>query len=158
MAANSNIAIALRTAYLTMRRRSEAAFAPHGVTVDQFVVLANLARGHALTQRELARRMSSDPSTVGAMLVLLEERGLIERDAHPTDARARTVALTAQGKRKFRKLWTKGEPIWALMLDALLPEEAETLIKLLAKVAEALDAECVLASGSTPFHNPGDEA
>src|SRR5262245_50816333 len=32
--------------------------------------------------------MSSDPSTVRAMLVLLEQRGLVERDTHPTDARA----------------------------------------------------------------------
>ena len=32
------------------------------------------------------------------MLVLLERRGLVERDTHPTDARARTVALTASGQ------------------------------------------------------------
>ena len=41
--------------------------------------------------------MPSDPSTVRAMLVLLEERGLVSRDTHPTDGRARTVALTAVG-------------------------------------------------------------
>jgi MarR family len=91
------LAIALRAAYLALHRRSEAAFASHGVTADQFVLLATLNRGHALTQRELARRMSSDPSTVRAMLVLLERRGLVEREAHPTDARARTVALTSKG-------------------------------------------------------------
>src|SRR5690349_780772 len=106
MTTNSDIAIALRTAYLALHRRSELRFAGHGVTADQFVLLATLARGQALAQRELARRMSSDPSTVRAMLVLLEERGLVERETHPTDARARTVALTAQGKRTFRKLWT----------------------------------------------------
>ena len=101
MTTGHDLAIALRAAYLALHRRSEAAFAPHGVTADQFVLLATLARGHALTQRELARRMSSDPSTVRAMLVLLEQRGLVERDTHPTDARARTVALTAAGKRAF---------------------------------------------------------
>jgi DNA-binding MarR family transcriptional regulator len=88
MTTGSEIPIALRVAYLALHRRSEARFAPHGVTADQFVLLATLARGHALTQRELARRMSSDPSTVRAMLVLLEQRGLVGRDTHPTDARA----------------------------------------------------------------------
>ena len=119
MTTGHDLAIALRGAYLALHRRSEAAFTQHGVTADQFVLLATLARGHALTQRELARRMSSDPSTVRAMLVLLEERGLVEREAHPTDARARTVALTAKGTRAFNRLWAAGEPIRAQMLDAL---------------------------------------
>src|SRR3954462_6850568 len=111
MPAGHELAMALRAAYLALHRRSEAAFAPHGVTADQFVLLATLARGNALTQRELARRMSSDPSTVRAMLVLLERRGLVARDEPPTDARARTVALTAEGTRTFQQLWTAGEPV-----------------------------------------------
>src|ERR1700722_2838400 len=102
---------ALRQAYMALHRRSEATFASHGVTADQFVLLATLARGgQGLTQRELARRLSCDPSTVRAMLVLLEQSGLVKRDTHPTDTRARTVALTAKGKRTFRQLWTAGEP------------------------------------------------
>ena len=83
--------------------------------------------------------MSSDPSTVRAMLVLLEERGLVEREAHPTDARARTVALTAKGRRAYRRLWTAGESIRGRMHGALGPGEAEALIRLLGQVAGALD-------------------
>ena len=101
--------------------------------------------------------MSSDPSTVRAMLVLLEQRGLVERDTHPTDARARTVALTAKGKRAFRRLWAAGEPIRAQMLGALRPGEAETLVRLLGRVAEALNAECVPVGGPTSSHSPEDE-
>lgn len=156
MTTGSDIALALRAAYLAMHRRSEAAFAPHGVTADQFVLLATLARGHALTQRELARRISSDPSTVRAMLVLLERRGLVERETHPTDARARTVALTAGGKRAFQRLWTAGEPIRARMLGALDPDEAETFVRLLARVAAALGPASELVGN--PSHSPEDEA
>lgn len=143
MAAKNELPLALRAAYLALHRRSEARFASYGVTADQFVLLATLARGHALTQRELARRVSSDPSTVRAMLVLLEQRGLVEREPHPTDARARTVTLTGAGKRKFRQLWAAGEPIRAEMAGALLPDEVEVLVVLLRRVAEALNAECV---------------
>src|SRR5262245_46775871 len=154
MTTGRDIALALRAAYLALHRRSEARFAPHGVTADQFVLLATLARGgHALTQRELARRMSSDPSTVRAMLVLLEERRLVERDTHPTDARKRTVALTAKGERTFRRLWAAGEPIRAQMLGALRPGEAETLVRLLGHVAEALNTESTPV-GSTSSHPP----
>jgi len=139
MTTGHDIAIALRIAYLALHRRSDARFAPHGVTADQFVLLATLARGgEALTQRELARRMSSDPSTVRAMLGLLAARGLVERAKHPTDARARTVALTPKGLRAYRRLGAAGEPVRAKMLGGLQPGEAETLVGLLGRVAEAL--------------------
>lgn len=158
MTAGHDLALALRAAYLALHRRSEAAFAPSGVTADQFVLLAALARGgHALTQRELARRMSSDPSTVRAMLVLLERRGLVERDPHPTDARARTVALTAAGKRALGKLWAAGEPIRAEMLGALGPGEAGALVGLLTRVAEALAADAGPAGERGSSHSSGDE-
>jgi DNA-binding MarR family transcriptional regulator len=137
----SELPMALRAAYLTLHRRSDARFAPHGVTADQFVLLATLARGGALTQRELARRMPSDPSTVRAMLVLLEKRGLVQRNWNPTDSRARMVALTAAGRRKFRQLWKAGESIRSEMIDALHSDEVETLVGLLRKIATSLDTE-----------------
>jgi DNA-binding MarR family transcriptional regulator len=150
MTTGHELPMALRAAYLALHRRSEARFAPHGVTADQFVLLATLARGgEALTQRELARRMSSDPSTVRAMLVLLERRGLVERDTHPSDARARTVALTAKGLQAYRRLWKAGEPVRARMRGALRPGEADTLVRLLGQVAGALDPGCVPIAGPT---------
>ncbi len=138
MSASHELPLALRAAYLALHRRTEARFAKHGVTADQFVLLATLARGEALTQRELARRMPSDPSTVRAMLVLLERSGLVQRDSHPTDARARTVALTPAGKRKFLQLWKSGQSIRDQMTAALLPGEDELLVRLLGRLADSL--------------------
>jgi DNA-binding MarR family transcriptional regulator len=154
MATGSDIAMALRTAYLALHRQTDAALARHGVTADQFVLLATLNRGHALTQRELGRRMSSDPSTVRAMIVLLEKQGLVERDAHPSDARARTVSLTAGGKRAFRKLWAAGDAVRAKLLDALPPGEADSFLALLTRVADALAPDPVPA---TTCHSPEDD-
>ena len=157
MTAKDEIPTAIRAAYLALHRRSESRFAQHGVTADQFVLLATLARGHALTQRELARRMPSDPSTVRAMLVLLERNRLVQRDLHPTDARARTVALTAAGRRKFQQLWTASESIRTQMYDSLHPDEAKTLARLLTQVAAALNAENVSVGGSTFIQTQEEE-
>ena len=149
MTTGRDIAMALRNAYLALHRRSEARFAPFGVTADQFVLLATLARGgEALTQRELARRMSSDPSTVRAMLVLLAARGFVERATHPNDARARTVALTAKGQGVYQRLWKAGESIRTRILSTLQPGEAEMLIGLLERGADSLDP------GHAPIHLP----
>ena len=155
MTDGSDLPIALRAAYLALHRRSEARFARHGVTADQFVLLASLARGgHALTQRELARRMGSDPSTVRAMLVLLEKRGLVSRETHPTDGRARTVALTAVGQRKFRQAWKAGQAIRDQMVSSLSDTESRLLVKLLGRVSKSLaDATTVLAAASNANAN-----
>src|SRR5436305_15229276 len=87
----------LRAAYFAMHRVSDAHFARSGVTADQFVLLACLAEQDAITQKELARRASSDPSTIRAMLVLMEGRALVARERHPDDSRARVVTLTTRG-------------------------------------------------------------
>lgn len=146
MTPKDQLPMALRAAYLGLHRRSDACFAQHGVTADQLVLLATLSHGEALTQRELAQRMPSDPNTVRAMLVLLEEQGLVEREAHPTDARARMVALSPAGKRMFRKLHRAGEPIRVQMFEALGPRNTALLVKLLGRVAESLAPAAVAES------------
>lgn len=148
MPTDHEIPMSLRRAYLALHRATDSAFAKYGVTADQFVLMASLARGHALTQRQLATRMSSDPSTVRAMLVLLENNGLIRRDADPADARAKTVALTAAGKRKFRQLWKVGQHIRDTINDSLQPHEVSILIKLLNQVSSSLVADAHTAADS----------
>jgi DNA-binding MarR family transcriptional regulator len=109
MTSGRDIAVALRATNLALHRRSDLRFAKFGITADQFVSLATLARGDALNQRELAPRMTSAPSTVRAMLVLPEKRRSVRRDHLPTDSRARTVALTAKGMNAYERLWSAGK-------------------------------------------------
>lgn len=141
----SELPIALRRAYLAMHRQTDAQFAQYGVTADQFVLLATLSRGDALTQRELAGRMSSDPSTVRAMLVLLEKQGLVKRNIHPSDSRARTVTLTPQGKRKFQQLWKSSQSIRNRMFEAVEPGFVAELITLLNQITNSLNGENIAA-------------
>jgi DNA-binding MarR family transcriptional regulator len=138
MEPKDRLPLELRSAYLALHRCSDVQFAKLGVTADQFVLLATLARGQTLTQRELAARMPSDPNTVRAMLVLLERRGLVSRETHPTDGRARTVALTASGRRKFRQVFKAGEAIRDRMVSSLSQAETRSLLRLLQRVSESL--------------------
>jgi DNA-binding MarR family transcriptional regulator len=124
----------LRAAYLGMHRLSDAHFTRFGVTADQFVLLAALAEQSEVTQQDLVRRVSSDPSTVRAMLVLLEGRGLVKRERHPGDRRAHSVSLTSKGRRLFDKLWATSEPVRAQLLAGLESDEIETLVTLLQRV------------------------
>ncbi len=137
--------LALRAAYMALHRSTDAKFASHGVTADQFVLLLALNESRTLTQRELADRISSDPSTVRAMLVLLEKNGFVRRASHPTDSRAKSVELTPNGKRKLRKLWKVGQSIRDEMYQSMTSKEAEILIRLLRQIPDALSREKTLA-------------
>jgi DNA-binding MarR family transcriptional regulator len=138
MTSGREIARALRAAYLALHRQTNDCFARYGVTADQFVLLSALAEADAVTQQDLVRRVSSDPNTVRAMLVLLERRGLVARERHPADGRARCVTLTAKGRQVFQNLWSRSEPLRARLLEAFQPNEVTALVALLHRVAEVL--------------------
>lgn len=133
--------LALRTASMAFHRNTDAKLGEHGVTADQFVLLLALSECQALTQRELANRISADPSTARAMLVLLEKTSLVRRGCHPTNSRAKTVSLTAAGKRKIRKLGEVGQSILDDMHGCMTQCEAKTSITLLQKIACTLKHE-----------------
>lgn len=78
-----------------------AALKPHGLTHVQFVLLASLtwlAAGGPVSQRQLADHAATDPMMTSQVLRALEQRGLVERLPHPSDGRARALAVTSHGR------------------------------------------------------------
>jgi len=134
----SNLAMGLRTAYLSMHRQIKAHLAVHGVTADQFVCLYILDEQDGITQKQLADRAGSDPNTIRAMLVLLEKRGLIARQKHPADGRARFVTITPKGRWIFEQLVTAVKPVRERMLEPFSEGEVETLYRSLDRISNAM--------------------
>jgi len=130
----------LRAAYFGMHRISDAHFASHGVTADQFVVLACLAEQDAVMQKDLAKLACSDPSTIRAMLVLLEGRGLVARERSPHDSRARLVTLAPKGRRLFERLWKTSEPIRVQMLEGFSSDQADLFMGYLRQLIENMSS------------------
>ena len=137
MSHGRELPLLLRAAYFGMHRVSEAHFTSKGgVTADQFVILACLAEEDTITQKELARRACSDPSTIRAILVLLEGRGLVARARNPEDSRARLVTLAAKGRRLFERLFKSSQPIRLQMLAGFSDDEASLLVGCLQRLIE----------------------
>jgi DNA-binding MarR family transcriptional regulator len=134
------LAMALRGAYLTLHRRTDAHLAKYGVTADQFVLLNLLAREGGVTQQTLVARASSDPNTVRTMLLLLEGRGFVTRKRHPVDGRAWSVSLTRKGRKIHRHLLAAGEPIRAQLVSDFQPEDVQTLLELLRRIPPVMAA------------------
>jgi DNA-binding MarR family transcriptional regulator len=73
-----------------------------GLTVAQASALRELTG--PMTMRELAGRMTCEPSNATVVIDKLDQLQLIERRPHPTDRRAKQLALTPEGAKLRKKL------------------------------------------------------
>lgn len=133
-----NIPMSLRAAYLSMHRQSEMNAQKHGITANQFVLLMFLAEDDGISQRDLVERAFSDPNTIRAMLVLLEKRGLVERDQHPEDGRKRNVTITLKGREIYQKVSDENETMRQTLTSLFSPEEIQKLILFLDTISKAM--------------------
>jgi DNA-binding MarR family transcriptional regulator len=89
--------------------------------------------GRPLTMRELATALRCDSSYVTSVVDALEEHGLAERQAHPTDRRVKVVSLTPAGEQLAGRVQAElaSPPTCFANLSA---EELDELRDLLAKL------------------------
>ncbi len=138
MTIGHDIPMGLRSAYLWMHRQTNAQLAPCKATAKQFVLLSLLIEEDGITQHELVQRASSDPNTIRAMLVLMAKRGLITRECHPNDRRARTVTLTRKGRLVYQKMAKEIKPLQEELAGLFSEDEAYILIAFLERISEAM--------------------
>lgn len=100
--------------------------AVHGLALKEVLLLMHVEKSPRmrLSRVDLAKRLSTSPSTVTRMTQPLEKSGLVSRDIDPRDARLGYVVLTERGAElvgharatlerlsaeMFRDRWTKPE-------------------------------------------------
>ena len=70
----------------------------HGVTPVQYAALQTVAGTPGIDQRRLAGAIGFDTSTIASVIDRLESRGLVLRNASPSDKRVRLLTLTDEGR------------------------------------------------------------
>ncbi len=119
--------------------RMAAACRALGISPGLMKTLLRLEPGQGVPMRDLADHWGCDASYVTSLADALEERGLAERRAHPTDRRVKMIALTEEGvaarAHAFQVLY---EP--PSSFGALTAAEQRQLRDLLRKV-EVADAQ-----------------
>ncbi len=85
------------------QRGIKKALDKHGLTHSQFVLLASIhwltLSKQSVTQILLSSHTKIDPMSTSTVLRSLQEKGLLKRQEHETDTRAKTVSLTDKGIR-----------------------------------------------------------
>ena len=127
----------LRRAWYGMNQALRRRIAHLGVTPDQFTVMRTLLENEGITQRELTGLMSSDANTVAALLERMEQAGLVERRAHTSDRRAKSLSLKPLGKARYEAARDVAVALQTEILSTLPAAMRDRFLENLAAVAEA---------------------
>jgi DNA-binding MarR family transcriptional regulator len=114
----------------------------HALNMSMVGLMGRLAAADRRTVRltDLASAMGLSLSRVSRIVDILEGRGLVERQASLTDARATNAHLTRKGLLLVRKAQaTAAAAIRRRFLDPLENDEAETLARVFARLQETED-------------------
>ena len=114
-----------------LARRFDTAFRPFDLTNGQFSLMMSLNRPSPPVMGEVAAFLAMDRSTLTAALKPLARRGLVSIAPDETDARARRLALTDDG----RALLAEALPIWR--------EEHDRVDAILLALEGGLDLEAL---------------
>jgi len=105
------------------------------LTPPQFAALAKLLDQGETSQNQLGSLIAMDAATIKGVIDRLKARGYVELSKHDADKRRLMVSLTAEGKAAVEALVPLAEEITAETLAPLTAKEAQTLLRLLAKIA-----------------------
>jgi DNA-binding MarR family transcriptional regulator len=107
-----------------------------GVTRAQWKVLFRLARNPGMRQIELADMLDIEPITLSRIVDRLEEAGLVERVADPSDRRAWRLHVTARAQPLIAKLRAIADDLIADAFAGIDPKDIEITRQVLGKARD----------------------
>jgi len=108
---------------------------------SQTAALATVERHGPLTPSELASIERVQRPTATRIVARLEDAGLVERVADPTDGRSFTVSITAEGRDLMNKLRTRKNAYLARRIRRLDDEDLATLDRAAEILEDLLEGE-----------------
>jgi DNA-binding MarR family transcriptional regulator len=144
----------LRAYVSTTRLLSAELQAKHGLTLNDYEALLVLSRAKDARMKrvELARNLLLTPSGVTRLLQGLEDAGLVERAACPSDLRVAYAQLTEAGHDKLASASSEHvASIRALFTASFTDEELLTIGETLGRLPGVGDADdsCSAGDGAT---------
>jgi MarR family transcriptional regulator for hemolysin len=117
------------------RRAVDRRLQPFGLTEATWLPLIHIARSPVpMRQKDLSASLVLDGSSVVRLLDALAAAGLIERQQEIADRRARTIAITRQGRSIIDQVEAALQEVRATALAGLSPEEIDIATAALERV------------------------
>src|SRR5881296_3176219 len=133
--------LVLMKAHRTLERLATRSIEASDICLSDFAVLEMLLHKGPQPVNEIGRRVELTSGAITTAVDRLESRGLVTREAHPSDRRARVVRLTAAGEEKAAKIFARHKAAMDLAASGLSRTERATLIGLLRKLGTSAGAQ-----------------
>ena len=135
----AELSAALRPSLLRLTRilRNQRVYL--SVTLTQLSAMGTLRKRGPMSAGELAALERVQPPSMTKVLASLEDKGLVRREAHPTDKRQAIIVLTDDGTRLLDSERRQRDAWLSQRLARLAPDERALLrdvIPVLDKLAE----------------------
>ena len=109
-----------------------------GIVPGQFPALLALWQKDGQTQRELVQRLDIEQATMANTLNRMERDGLITREEHPTDGRARVVRLTKKSMAIRDEAYAAADAVNQRALSDLSADEQAQFIDMMQRTISTL--------------------
>lgn len=118
-------------------------------------LLGALLENDGLSQKELVEVLDIRPSSVGELVVKLEQNGYVERRQNEQDRRIINVYLTDDGRKLATSAAEKRDSFLEDLFSGLTPEETDQLSALLNKLSDSLQEKLGEDAADDPFGRCG---
>jgi len=112
--------------------------APLGIVPGQFPTLLALWEKDGLTQKELLAIVDVEQATLANTLTRMERDGLIAREGHPVDARAKTIHLTEKALSIREEAYRAAMTINQEIMEDFSEEEVEAFLEAMRRIITKL--------------------
>jgi DNA-binding MarR family transcriptional regulator len=109
------------------------------LTAVQYAALVAIGAHPGIDATRLSEIIYFDRSTIGDVLDRIEGKGWIQREATPHDRRIKLLKLSTSGHETLRQVQPGIRRVQDRLTASLTAAEAKTLIRLLARVADAAE-------------------
>ena len=138
--ASDAVRLAMAVSRLRSRIRIEAGLRSTGIPISQLAVLGRIIDEGPTTAAALAASEHVTQQAIAQSLATLKQRGLVRKQADPSDGRKSLVTATAAGRELRESLTVSREEWLTRAIDAAVkPEERPLLteaIELLERIAD----------------------
>src|SRR5207253_667601 len=124
----------LMKAHRTLDRLATRSIESSEVGLSDFAIMEMLLHKGPQPVNEIGRRVELTSGAITTAVDRLESRGLVTREAHSSDRRARIVRLTAAGEVEAARIFADHKAAMDLAARRLSKSERATLIELLKKL------------------------
>ena len=102
-------------------------------------ILDYLGHHENVIQKDISDHFREEPASITSALKYMEGRGLVRREEHPKDNRAKSISLTEEGERVKETVAGLYRGIEEKGLGDFTAEEIETLNAFLARICKNLE-------------------